>query len=266
MGIAGLLSRGGIAALGVYMAAPVLVPIVYSFSQVWQGVLPEGFTFQWYAEVLSSDRYLSAIVMSFQVAFSAVFTTIALGVPAAYGIYRSKSRAGKLLRQVFQVFPMVAGPLILGISYVSAFNRAPLDFAGTLWLIVLGHAALGFPFMFRIVLAEFENLRLDTLVDAAMTCGAKSVATWLHVIGPNILGSVASGSMIVFAISFGEFEVAKMVGGFNLNTMPVLLFESLRREFHYAAVISAILIYVAFAGLLCVSLLRARMKGLRSSS
>jgi ABC-type spermidine/putrescine transport system permease subunit II len=112
--------------------------------------------------------------------------------------------------------------------------------------------------MFRAVLADMETLALDRLTEAARVCGAPWWTVWLRVLGPNLAGSVISGGLIVFALSFGEFEIAKMVGGFGFRTLPVLLFQSLREDFRTASAVAAILVYVAVLGLIAVSLLRAR--------
>lgn len=242
----------------LYMAVPIVIPVVYSFATVWQGLLPEGFTLRSYENVLSRDHYLPAIFLSFQVATSALVIVGLIAVPAAWGIYRSHSNLAGAVRQALQIFPMVAGPLILAVGYLLTFNRPPFDFSGTMWIIVVGHAALGFPFMFRAVLAEMESLGLDRLVEAARVCGAPWPAIWARVLLPNLAGSVISGGLIVFALSFGEFEIAKMVGGFGFRTLPVLLFQSLREDFRTAAAVASILVYVAVLGLLAVSLLRAR--------
>lgn len=256
--LAALVGRFGAGLFLLYMAVPILVPVIYSFSRSWQGILPEGFTLDAYRKVLSGDHYVSATLLSFQVAGSAMALVVLTSVPAAWGVYRSRSRLARLARASLQIFPMVAGPLILAVGYLLAFNRPPFDFAGTVWIIVAGHAALGFPFMFRAVLADMESLRLEQLVEAAHLCGAPWGSIWRRVLLPNLAGSIISGGLIVFALSFGEFEIAKMVGGFGFRTLPVLLFQSLREDFRTAAAVASILVYVAVIGLIGVSLLRAR--------
>lgn len=256
---AGRLAAGLLAALFLlYMAAPVAIPVVYSFSKLWQGILPQGFTLDAYRKVLSGTQHLPAILLSFQVAGLALLTVAVTAVPAAWGVYRAAGPGARAVRQALQVFPMVAGPLILAVGYLLTFNRPPFDFSGTVWIIVAGHAALGFPFMFRAVLADMEARGLARLVEAAQVCGAPWPAIWGRVLVPNLAGSVVSGGLIVFALSFGEFEIAKMVGGFGFRTLPVLLFQSLREDFRTAAAVASILVYVAVLGLIAVSLLRGR--------
>jgi putative spermidine/putrescine transport system permease protein len=260
-----LRALGGLiaAAFIAYMMVPIALPVIYSFSSVWQGILPEGLTLDSYRKVLAGAQYVPAIALSFQVALSALLLVAVLAVPAAWGVYRARSPLAAVMRQALLIFPMVAGPLILAVGYLLTFNRPPFDFSGTVWIIVAGHAALGFPFMFRAVLADMETLALDRLTEAARVCGAPWWTVWFRVLVPNLAGSVISGGLIVFALSFGEFEIAKMVGGFGFRTLPVLLFQSLREDFRTASAVAAILVYVAVLGLIAVSLLRARTTATR---
>ncbi len=240
----------------LYMTLPILAPVIFSFSTVWQGILPEGFTIDTYRNVLGTRKFTSALLLSFQVAGLVVAIALSLAVTSAWGIYMSRGPLGRSLRILLQVFPMVAGPLILAVGYLLTYNQPPIDISGTLWIIVAGHVSLGFPFVFRAVLSEMESRDLRGLAEAGAICGAGPIAIWTRIILPNLAGSIISGSLIVFAISFGEFEIAKMVGGFDFRTLPVMLFQSLREDFRTSSAVASILVYVALLGLLGISLLR----------
>ena len=246
------------ALLLLYLVLPLLAPVVYSFSRMWLDVLPEGFTLEWYARVAQDPRYLEAALLSLRVALLAVAINILVGVPTAYVAHTWAGRTGQSLRRLVQVLPLLVPPLVLGLGFLLAFNRPPLALSGTLGIVVLGHAALGFPFFFRTVYAGLAGLEVGLLMEAARASGAGLWARLRHVLLPNLLPAVLSGSLVVFAISMGEFEVTSMVAGFGTLTLPLLLFQSLREDFRAASAVASVLLYVTLLALLGLTWARRR--------
>jgi putative spermidine/putrescine transport system permease protein len=242
----------------LYLILPMLAPLVYSFSRVWLGVLPEGFTLDWYRRILQDPRYVEAAWLSLRVALLAVLINILVGVPTAYVAHMETGRTGEGLRRLFQVLPLLVPPLVVGLGFLLAFNRPPLALSGTLWIVVLGHAALGFPFFFRTVYAGLASLEVRLLMEAARASGAGLWPRMRHVLLPNLLPAVLSGSLVAFAISMGEFEVTSMVAGFGTITLPLLLFQSLREDFRAASAVASVLLYLTLLALFGLTLFRRR--------
>ncbi len=242
----------------LYLVLPMLAPVVYSFSQVWLGVFPEGFTLAWYRKIFTDPKYLEAALLSLRVAALAVLLNVAVGVPTAYALYIWSGGAGEGLRRLLQVLPLLIPPLVVGLGFLLAFNRPPLALSGTFWIVVFGHAALGFPFFFRTVYAGLSGLEVRLLMEAAQASGAGLWARIRFVLLPNLLSAVLSGSLVAFAISMGEFEVTSMVAGFGTVTLPLLLFQSLREDFRAASALASLLLYTTLLALLGLNLARRR--------
>ncbi|WP_022799030.1 ABC transporter permease [Thermus islandicus] len=242
----------------LYLILPMLAPVVYSFSQVWLGVLPEGFTLAWYRRILTDARYLEGALLSLRIAALAVALNILVGVPTAYVAHTWPGREGESLRRFLQVLPLLVPPLVVGLGFLLAFNRPPLALSGTFWIVVFGHAALGFPFFFRTVYAGLSGIEVRLLMEAAQASGAGLFARMRYVLLPNLLPAVLSGSLVAFAISMGEFEVTSMVAGFGTVTLPLLLFQSLREDFRAASAVASLLLYTTLLALAGLALLRKR--------
>jgi len=242
----------------LYMLLPMLAPVAYSFSRLWLGVLPEGFTLEWYARILRDPRYLEAAFLSLRVALLAVALNVVVGVPMAYVVHLWRGRVGEGLGRLLQVLPLLVPPLVVGLGFLVAFNRPPFALSGTLGIVVFGHAALGFPFFYRTVYAGLTGLEVRLLMEAARSCGAGLWPRLRHVLLPNLLPAVLSGSLVVFAISMGEFEVTSMVAGFGTITLPLLLFQSLREDFRAASAVASFLLYATLLALVGLSLVRRR--------
>lgn len=242
----------------LYLLLPLLAPVVYSFSKMWLALLPEGFTLDWYRKVFNNPNYVAAARLSLMVALAAVAINILVGVPLAYGVYVWKGRVGEGMRRLVQITPLLIPPLVIGLGFLIAFNRPPLAFSGTLWIVILGHAALGFPFFFRTVYAGLSGLEVRSLMEAAAASGAGLMQRMVYVLFPNLLPAILSGSLVAFAISMGEFEITSMVAGFGTITLPLLLFQSLREDFRAASAVASVLLYSTLLALVTISLIRRR--------
>ncbi len=251
-----VLQKAILVLLILYIVLPLLVPLIFSFSTLWMDILPEGFTVRWYLKIFNRHKYYQGLITSLLIAISAVAVDAFICVPAAYAINRLRGRAGGLLRSAFKIFPLIFPPIVVGTGFVQAFNRPPLSWSGSLMLAVFAHATLGFPFMFRNVLAAFQTIDERTLSEAAASLGANLWQRFGYVIIPNVIPGILAGSLLVFAISMGEFEVTSMIAGFGWRTMPLLLYRSLIDDIRAASAISGILIatsIVAFVGMTLVS-------------
>ncbi|SMB98181.1 putative spermidine/putrescine transport system permease protein [Thermanaeromonas toyohensis ToBE] len=243
-----------------FIIIPLVVPVIYSFSLFWQGLWPEGFTLKWYQLILSDPKYKPAAIVSLIVASSAVLLNIFISVPAAYTVTRLKGFLGNFIDTTFQVLPLVIPPLIVGLALLQSFTREPLALTGTVYIVIIAHTLLGFPFMFRSVLASFRTIDERILSEAAASLGASLWQRLWYVVIPNVMPGILSGSLLVFAISMGEFEVTSMVAGFKAQTFPLVLFQQLRNDMRIASAVSAILVYISVASFLLINYISSKIK------
>lgn len=243
--------------LVAYIVFPLLVPLIFSFSTRWTDIFPDGITTQWYQRIIARPMYYQGLMTSLLVAISAVVVDILICVPAAYSINRLGGRVGSILREASRILPLIFPPIIVGIAFLRGFNRPPFVWGGSLFLAVFAHAILGFPFMFRNVLAVFQTIDERTLSEAAASLGANLWQRFRYVLIPNVIPGILSGALLVFAISMGEFQVTVMIAGFGWKTLPLLLYRSLIDDIRVASAISGILIttsIIAFLGMTLISM------------
>ena len=76
-------------AVVVFLQLPVVVIVLAAFSNTaYLTIPPRGLTLAWFAKVLSDPDYLSAIRMSLILACGSTVVSLALGVAAAYALFR----------------------------------------------------------------------------------------------------------------------------------------------------------------------------------
>ncbi|MCS7286875.1 MAG: ABC transporter permease [Anaerolineae bacterium] len=245
----------------LYIIVPLLMPIIFSFSVFWQDILPQGFTLRWYAAIVTRPRNFSALLSSLIVATGAVLLNFIICVPAAYALNRLETPAGRMLRSLSNVLPLIFPPVIIGTALVQAFSRPPLALTGSLPMVIIAHALIGFPFMFRNTLASFRTIDERTLSEAAASLGANLWQRLRYVIVPNVFPGILAGALLVFAMSIGEFEVTSMVAGFTAQTLPLQLFQQIRNDMRIASAISAFLVYVSVLCFLGMTYLGGRIHG-----
>lgn len=239
----------------LYVLIPLSVPIIYSFSQYWIHILPKGFTVEWYKRIFTNPNYQPSLYLSLYVASVATLLNILIVVPAAYAVNKLPSKLATLLEYVFKVTPLIFPPLIVGLGILQAFNKPPLNISGTTTALIIGHALLGFPFMFRNVYAVLKTIDETSLSEAAASLGANLFQRLFLVIVPNVLPGILAGALLTFAISFGEFEVTSMIAGFMSQTLPLVLFQELRNNFRVASAATSLLVYVSMISFFVITFL-----------
>lgn len=155
----------------------------------------------------------------------ALITTIFLyivGIPIAYYLAFAKIRFRAVLEAIIAM-PLVLPPSVLGFYFLLAFSQN--GFLGALWKelfghqlafhfdgLVIGSIIFSLPFMVHPLLSGFKAVD-KFQIEAAHTMGKSRFQTLLKVILPAIKSSLATGGVISFAHTVGEFGVVLMIGG-----------------------------------------------------
>jgi putative spermidine/putrescine transport system permease protein len=93
------------------------------------------------------------------------------------------------------------------------------------------------------------------LIEAARTMGARDDDVLRAVLNPLLLPYVISGMVVVFILSLNEYIIAYMVAGFEVETLPIKVFNSLRMGFQPTMCVGAVLFMAV--GILCFGLIAA---------
>ena len=72
----------------IFLWAPVVLIIVYSFSNNKYGSSWEGFTTKWYVKLFTNDQVRDALMRSLIIAGVTVVVSTIIGTITAYGLYK----------------------------------------------------------------------------------------------------------------------------------------------------------------------------------
>ncbi|SPF37636.1 Molybdenum transport system permease protein ModB [Candidatus Sulfopaludibacter sp. SbA4] len=187
-----------------------------------------------------------AIWLSVRLAVSTTLILLALGLPLAYWITFSRRR-WKFLVEAVVSLPLVLPPTVLGFYVLLAIGpRSP---AGALYARLTG-GMLPFSFQGLLVASVLYSLPFTVqpvaagfaavdrrLLEASWCLGVSRLATFRRILVPLAIPGIATGAILSFAHTMGEFGVVLMVGG-NIagvtRTVSISIYDQVQ-ALNYAA-------------------------------
>lgn len=208
--------------VSLFMIAPMLLSIMAGLVNNYSAGLKSGLTLRWLGEVW--EVYGNTVGWSLVLALGCVIGTLLLGVPCAYALARSRTRAARAFEELITLPVAVPGlatalALILAYGQLTAFRQS---FA----FILVGHIVFTLPFMVRTVSSAFQREELRALEEAARSLGANFRQRFLGVLVPAVFPAIVAGSLMVFTLSVGEFNLTWMLHTPLTRTLPVGLADS----------------------------------------
>jgi putative spermidine/putrescine transport system permease protein len=206
----------------IFMIAPMLLSVMAGLVNNYSVGLKSGLTLRWLGEVW--ENYGGTVGWSLALATACVVGTVLLGVPCAYALARSRSRAAAIFEELLTLPVAVPGlatalALILAYGQLTAFRQS---FA----FILVGHIVFTLPFMVRTVSSAFQRHDLLALEEAARTLGASFRQRFMGILVPAVFPAIVAGSLMVFTLSVGEFNLTWMLHTPLTRTLPVGLADS----------------------------------------
>jgi len=171
---------------------------------------------------------LIAIRNSLTFAISTVGMSLLLGTLGAY-LLASRDKPFKQLAiwlDPLLMLPLGTSAITLGLGYILAFNRPPLNLIRSPLLIPAAHTLIAFPFVLRSMLPALRSLR-PTLREAAATLGASPWRVWLAVDLPLLTRPLLVGATYAMTISLGEFGATLLLARREYATIPVAIYRYL---------------------------------------
>ena len=176
----------------VFLYAPIVLLIIFSFNAGKSNVVWQGFSLEWYGKLLNNRLIMLPMWMNFLL--------------RTYS-WMSILENNGLLNQLFQKIGLIS-------LYNSIFGTDLTFFRmiNTQGAVVLGMVYNYLPFMILPIYSVI--IKLDrSLIEAAHDLGANTFNVFRRVILPLSLPGVLSGITMVFVPSVSTFAISKMLGG-----------------------------------------------------
>ena len=211
-------------AVYLFLYLPIAVLIIYSFNKARISAVWDGFTVNWYREMLTDASMLSALKNSLIVGLASTIISTIIGTLTALSMSRYKF-LGKRAFDSILYMPLIIPDIVMGISLLTfyVFIRFTLGLAS----IVVAHVAFNISYVAVVVRARLHGYD-RTLDEAAMDLGASPVQTFMRVTLPLILPGVIGGALIAFTMSFDDYLITSFVVGVGSTTLPIKVYSMMK--------------------------------------
>jgi putative spermidine/putrescine transport system permease protein len=196
-----------------------------------------------YRSLLASSELYPALILTFYIAATSTLIATVLAVATALLLRRSfPGRAvASFLVQLNLTIPHLVGAI--GILYLfsqsgsfarlaqaAALISRPADFPALIFDpyaigVILTYVWKELPFITVITLATLQTLG-DDHESVARTLGATRWQAFRHVLLPQIMPGVLAASAVVFAFTFGAYEIPALLGASHPQTLPLMAYRS----------------------------------------
>lgn len=239
----------------LFLYAPIIVLIVFSFNSSSSTSMLSGFSLQWYKALFQDEATLRALYNTVILAVCSSVIATVLGTAAAVGV--DKLKKGPVRSGIMAVtnIPMMNPEIVTGISMMLLFvfvgklvsDGAVLGF-GTM---LIAHVTFNLPYVILNVLPKLRQTDKN-LAEAAQDLGCKPVSAFFKVVLPSIMPGVITGMIMAFTLSLDDFIISYFTSGPGFQTLPIAIFSMTKKRVKPDMYALSALIFVSILVLLII--------------
>ena len=274
----------------IFLYAPIVVLILYSFNASRANVTFEGFiprvservemqgslvkaspcgAFHWFCELSKNDDVLDAAKNTLTIAFTSSIIATVIGTMAALALQRYDFKL-KPFSQVSLYIPIVIPEIVMGIGILTLFSQLfgllndSLGLSGDsrftmgIGTVIMSHIAFSVPFVTLVVQARLQGFE-KSYEEAAMDLGANEWTTFRRITFPTILPGILAGGLLAFTLSLDDFVITFFTNGPGSTTLPIYVYGLLRKIITpQVNALSTVWILTVFFAVLLLQILQSR--------
>lgn len=262
----GIGSRLFIALCFLFLYAPILVLIVFSFNDSKSKAVWAGFTLDWYAQLFQNDMILNALWVTLAVsALAAVISTV-MGTAAAIGLRNLKKRSRRVWLTINNI-PLTNADIITGVSMMLLFILAVTSWNGSLgaalgvklslgfWSLLIAHITFDVPYVILSVAPKLRQLD-PNIYEAAQDLGDHGFHAFYKVILPEIMPGVINGLIMSFTLSIDDFIISYFTAGSQTQTLSMVIYSMAKKRVSPEINALSTLMFIVVVGLMVMVNLR----------
>lgn len=220
-----------LAGVGLFLYAPLVALMVFSFNDSRRNIVWQGFTLKYYEKALNNASLIEAFVNSLTIAAVSTVLSLVLGAMAALALWRFRF-PGKAGFDGALALPIVAPEICLGVAMLVFFAKVlpwpqGLPWPLNLGAIIIAHVSFSFPFVAVVVRGRMASFNRE-LEEAARDLGASEWRTLKDVILPHMAPSLVAGAFLAFTLSLDDFVITFFTSGPDTVTFPVKVYSMVR--------------------------------------
>ena len=219
------LSKAYLGLVLLFLYAPIVVLMVYSFNASKSRAVWHGFTFDWYKQLFSNDAIMSALYTTLLCGFLAALISTVIGTMAAYGLGRGKRKGTSLILSIAYI-PMLNAEIVTGVSLMLLFTFIGLDLG--FFTMLIAHITFCIPYVILTVLPKVRQLDWS-LYDAAQDLGCTPWNSFWRVIFPELLPGIGTGFLLALTMSIDDFIISFFTTGNGVSNLSISIYTMAKR-------------------------------------
>lgn len=236
-----------------------------------------GFTLRHYQRLVGDSYYLEVLWTTLRLGLLTTVVALLIGYPLALQLARLKSRTWRTLMLMAVLAPMLIGIVVRTYAWMTILSNQGIINTGLKSLglttepvglmynefgTVVALVHIYVPFMILTLTGVIG--RIDRRVEeAARNLGASKLRGFLEVTLPLSLPGIVAGSLLVFALSISAYVTPILMGGFEIITLPILIYQQISGSFNlgFAGALGVVLLLVSLLLVALYSRAMARAAG-----
>ncbi|MEI0487569.1 iron ABC transporter permease [Brachyspira intermedia] len=237
-GIKSILIHSGIYILVLVSILPQITVIYTSFLKTNRSVFTSNFSLESYETIFCS--LASSIKNTYIYGIITIAIIIIVGMLTAYITIRRKNILTSII-DIVSMFPYIIPGSVLGITFLTAFNKPPIILTGSSIIIIISLVIRRLPYTLRSSSAILYQI--DKNVDeASISLGASEIKTFFYITARLMLSGVLSGAILSWITVINELSSSVILYTAKSRTMSVAIYqEVIRASYGTAAALSTIL-------------------------
>ena len=219
-----------VGAVMLFLYAPLIVLVIFSFNDSKRNVVWRGFTTRYYEKALGNDQLVEALFNSLTIAALATIVSLALGAVAAVMLWRFRFPLKGAVDGTVSL-PIIVPEICLGVAFLMFFAAVgwPTDLVWpfNLGAITIAHITFCFPFVTMVVRSRLASFNREQ-EEAAKDLGASEWQMFRDVLIPHIRPALIAGALLSFTLSLDDFVITYFTSGPDTITFPVKVYSMVR--------------------------------------
>ena len=218
-----------------FFYAPIVLLVLFSFSDDRNVGRWGGFTLSWYEQFIDHSQLQNSLWVSIRVALLSTVISVVLGTLAALALERFRFRGQRVFDALLYlpiIIPDVTMAVMMLLFFSEGIRIAELLFGFDLTkgftTITISHIAFNISFVSVVVRARLSGMN-EQLEEAALDLYANRWRSFRYVTLPQIAPGIAGGALLALTLSLDDVVVTQFASGPGSTTLPVFVFGMIRR-------------------------------------
>jgi len=208
----------------VFLYAPIVILVIFSFNASRFVSDWRGFTLQWYTRLFGNEAIGAALRNSLIVAGASTLISTVFGTMVALAMERYNFW-GKLPFDALLYLPIIIPDIAMAVMLLLFFVLARMNLG--LVTIIISHVAFNISFVAVVVRARLAYFDVS-LEEAAQDLYANEWQTFRLVTLPLIMPGILGGALLAFTLSIDDFVITFFTAGPGSTTLPLRIYGMIK--------------------------------------